>query len=46
MFVYNTYAAKPHSYGDKDLNNLSSFVALRRDNEKLETALKPLFLKI
>ena len=34
MFVYSTNAAKPHSFGDKDLNNLFSFVALRRDNVK------------
>ena len=33
-FVYSTNAAKPHSFGDKDLNNLFSFVALRRDNVK------------
>ena len=34
MYVYGTYAAKPHSFGDKDLKNLFSFVALRRDNVK------------
>ena len=33
-FVYITNAAKPHSFCDKDLNNLFSFVALRRDNVK------------
>ena len=34
MFVYSSNAAKPHSSGDKDLANLFSFVALRRDNVK------------
>ena len=44
MFVYITNAAKPHSFGDKDLKNVFPFVALRLDNVK--TALKPDFLKI
>ena len=34
MCVYSTYAAKPHSFGDKHLNNVFLFVALRRDNVK------------
>ena len=34
MFVYSTNAAKTHSFGDQDLNNLFSFVALRRDYVK------------
>ena len=34
MFVYSTYAAKLHSFGDKDLTNLFPFVVLRRDNVK------------
>ena len=34
MFVYSSNAAKTHSFGDKDLTNLFSFVALRRDNVK------------
>ena len=33
-FVYSTNAAKSDSFGDKDLNNIFSFVALRRDNVK------------
>ena len=34
MFVYSTNAAKPYSFGDKDLTNLFLFVALRRDKSK------------
>ena len=33
-FVYSRAAAKPHSFGDKDLKNLFLFVALRRDTKK------------
>ena len=33
-YVYSTNAAKPHSFGDKDLKNLFPFVALRRHNVK------------
>ena len=43
MFVYITYAAKPHSFGEKDLNNLFSFVALRRDNVKTRV-ISPTFI--
>ena len=32
--LFPTNAAKPHSFGDKDLNYIFLFVALRRDNVK------------
>ena len=44
-FVYSTNAAKPHTFGDKDLNNLFSFVALRRDNVKTRYSSQTLFVE-
>ena len=45
MFVYSTYAAKPHSFGYKDLTNLFPFVALRRDNVKTKDSSQTLILE-
>ena len=45
MFVYSTKAAKPHSFGDKDLKKLFTFVALRRDNVKTKDSSQILIFK-
>ena len=44
-FAYSTYAAKLHSFGDKDLKILFPFVVLRRDNVKTKDSLQTLIFE-